>query len=233
MLERSAKEILFEDNHLLVVVKPSNIPVQEDDSGDLDLQNSWKNYLKDKYQKPGNVFLGIVHRLDRPVGGVMVFAKTSKAASRLSEQIRQEQWKKIYLAVVHGNPTSGPVDIRLEHFLLKDNDANMVQVVDAQTLGAKRAILLYKKLQTEKNCSLLQVQLLTGRSHQIRVQLSTIGHPLLGDQKYGEGKMDKISGPALWSHQLTLNHPITQENITFKANPPKVFPWNLFLGIVS
>jgi 23S rRNA pseudouridine1911/1915/1917 synthase len=169
--------ILYEDNHLLVVEKPINIPVQADDSKDLDLLTMLKDYLKKKYSKTGNVYLGLVHRLDRPGGGVMVFAKTSKAANRLSEQVRNKKFEKIYYAVVQGNPKAKD---HLEDYLLKDLKTNITKI----DKNGKLAILDYKLISTVENLSLVEIELETGRSHQIRVQFSSRDIPLYGDQKY-------------------------------------------------
>ncbi|HHU89468.1 MAG TPA: RluA family pseudouridine synthase [Clostridiaceae bacterium] len=218
-------EILYEDNHLLVAVKPPNIPVQGDISGAADLLTILKEDVKIRYNKPGNVFLGLVHRLDRPVGGVMVFARTSKAASRLSEQIRNHQMQKIYLCVVRGCPES--LKGRLTDTLLKDRAKNVVSVVEQGTPGAKQAILDYEVLKSSQGLSLIKVNLLTGRSHQIRVQMSNNKTPLVGDNKYGyQGDMrHKL---ALWSHQIGINHPTTKERMLFTSSPPNQFPWTLF-----
>ncbi len=206
---------LYEDNHIIVVVKEPNIPVQEDTSKDLDMLTMIKLYLKEKYNKPGNVYLGLVHRLDRPVGGVMVFAKTSKAASRLSEQIRKNEITKVYLALVHGklDNTKGS----LENYLSKNNETFMSQVVD-ENLG-KKAILEYEVISYKKetNLSLLKIKLQTGRHHQIRVQLSHINHPIYGDQKYGKDKVGiQIH---LWATHLSFKHPTIDQIMTFDNIP--------------
>lgn len=219
--------VLYEDNHLLVVEKPVNVPTQADASGDPDLLSLLKEDLKIRYQKPGNVYLGLIHRLDRPVGGAMVFAKTSKSASRLSDQIRTRSFGKVYLAVVHGTPH--PREGRLEHYLAKDRTANMVQVVKPSAKDAKQAILEYQVLESGNEAySLVQVQLLTGRSHQIRVQYAEIGHPLFGDQKYGAQVNRAGQQIALWSSEIRLLHPIKKEEMVFHSHPPDQFPWNLF-----
>lgn len=216
--------ILFEDNHILVVEKPINVPVQEDQTGDPDLLTLLKEDLKIRYAKPGNVYLGLVHRLDRPVGGVMVFAKTSKAASRLSDAIRRQAFDKKYLAVVRGIPSKD--QDRLEHYLLKDHRKNQVYSVSADQKQAKKAVLEYKVVGKAEGLSLLSIQLHTGRPHQIRVQLSTIGHPLYGDQKYGY----KINRPgqqiALWAQSLQFEHPTKKELVKIESKPPNAFPWN-------
>lgn len=222
----SSIEILYEDNHLLGIVKPVNIPVQEDATGDLDLLNILKEDVKQRYNKPGNVYMGLVHRLDRPVGGAMVFAKTSKSASRLSESVRSRSFRKIYLTVVHGKLPSSKG--RLIDTLLKDEKSNTVSVVRKGTPGGKEAILDYTVLGTSEGFSLLKVDLLTGRSHQIRVQLSTIGCPLYGDQKYGASVNKPGQQIALWSALVGFPHPTTKEEINIISLPPQSYPWNLW-----
>ncbi|MDN6612643.1 MAG: RNA pseudouridine synthase, partial [Staphylococcus equorum] len=157
--------VLYEDNHLLMVEKPINIPVQADDSKDEDLLSVLKDYIKEKYNKPGKVYLGLVHRLDRPVGGAMVFAKTSKAASRLSNELRKQNFDRTYLAVVHGAPAKKQGE--LKDYLWKDRNKNIVHVVDSRKKEAKQAILDYKMIHNAEKKSLVEVQLRTGRSHQI------------------------------------------------------------------
>ncbi len=220
--------ILHEDNHILVVEKPVNIPVQKDDTNDIDMLTLLKDDLKKRYQKPGNVYLGLVHRLDRPVGGVMVFAKTSKAASRLSDQVRTRQMEKTYLAVVHGS-LKDKIG-RLEDYLLKDTKTNIVKVVDENKEGAKLAVLEYEVLEESGRFSLLRVQLHTGRSHQIRVQFSNSGHPLYGDQKYGLRVNKPGQQIALWSNVIVINHPTTKERMRFASEPPQKDPWMWFQG---
>lgn len=220
-------EILYEDNHLLVVVKPPNIPAQGDISGALDLLTLLKDDIKKRYNKPGNVFLGLVHRLDRPVGGAMVFAKTSKAASRLSEQIRRHEMEKIYLCIVQGCPEN--LRGRLDDYLIKDARTNVVSIVEPGTPQSKQAILDYEVIARTEGLSLVKVKLLTGRSHQIRVQMANNGTPLFGDAKYGYTG-ERGHQLALWSHALSIIHPTTKERMTFTSSPPDTYPWNLFLG---
>ncbi|CCQ97264.1 Pseudouridine synthase, RluA family [[Clostridium] ultunense Esp] len=223
--------ILYEDNHLLGVVKPIDIPSQGDESGDPDLLTLLKEDLKKRYHKPGNVFLGLVHRLDRPVGGSMIFAKTSKAASRLSESIRTHQFQKEYLAVIRGSLVQPKG--RLIHHLLKDERTNTVSVVPSTVKQAKEAILEYEVLDQRDGFSLLRVHLITGRPHQIRVQMAAMGTPLYGDQKYGA----KVNKPgewlALWSYRLSFLHPTNKEMITLTSLPPLLHPWDLFRPILS
>ena len=212
--------IIYEDNHLLVVEKPVNIPVQKDDSNDLDFLTMLKDFIKKRDNKPFNVYLGLVHRLDRPVGGIMVFAKTSKCASRLSEQVRNRTFKKTYYAVVEGKlDSSGTFKDRL----LKDEKNNIVKVDDK----GKEAILDYEVIDCKDNLSLVSINLETGRSHQIRVQFASRNHPLYGDQKYN--KNSKIGEQiALFSKKIIFNHPITKETLTFSLELPNRKPWNLF-----
>ena len=224
--------VLYEDNHLLIVEKPVNMPVQSDSSGDLDLLTAAKNYIKEKYQKPGNVYLGLVHRLDRPVGGAIVFARTSKAASRLANQLRRHQIKRQYLAVVHGQVTS--TNATLTDYLYKDRAKNQSYVVPSDHPQAKLAKLSYHVLQQNADYALLQVELATGRSHQIRVQLAHQGHPLYGDQKYGADVNQVGQQIALWAHSLSLIHPTTKEAISLTAQPPiNAAPWQQFAKMIE
>lgn len=221
-------KILFEDNHIIVVEKKPNIPSQADKTEDEDMLTIVKQYIKEKYNKPGNVYLGLVHRLDRPVGGVMIFAKTSKAAARLSEQVRSKVFKKKYLAVVDGKIEKQVGT--LENYLYKDERLNMSRVVSKDKKNAKLAKLDYKVLKYNeiKNLSLLEINLHTGRHHQIRVQLSNFGHSIFGDQKYGNRGQGKQI--ALWAYELTIEHPITKEKITFKDLPEAVGTWCILKG---
>lgn len=213
-------DIIYEDNHILAVIKPQGIAVMKDSSGDVDFQTEIKNFLKNKYSKTGNVFLGIVHRLDRPVGGIMVFAKTSKAASRLSDQIRKNLWKKQYVAVVDGVPSLE--QDTLQDFLLKDSKTNIVSVVKSDVPGAKKAILKYEVIDKNKEKALLKINLLTGRSHQIRVQLSSRGCPIVNDHKYNK-KFNKNCDIALWATEVELLHPVTGKQLSFSAEVPVTF----------
>lgn len=218
-------KVIYEDNHIIVVEKAVNIPSQGDKTGDIDMLTIIKEYLKEKYQKPGNVYLGLVHRLDRPVGGVMVFAKTSKAAARLSEEVREKQLQKTYLAVVNGKMEQEKG--LLEDFLLKNEKNNMSKVVKEGTKNSKKASLEYEvlKYNEEINLSVLKIHLHTGRHHQIRVQLSSRNHSIYGDQKYGgRGHGKQI---ALWAYQLTIFHPITKEPMTFESIPEKTGTWKI------
>lgn len=216
-------KILYEDNHIIVVEKKPNIPSQSDKTGDIDMLTLVKNYIKEKYNKPGNVYMGLVHRLDRPVGGIMIFARTSKSASRLSNQVREKIFKKKYLAVVDGKFEKDQGT--LENYLYKDERHNMSKVVKKEKKNAKLAKLDYKVLKYNpvKDLSLVEVNLHTGRHHQIRVQLSNFGHSIFGDQKYGtRGKGKQI---ALWAYELTIVHPVTKEEMTFKDYPEPIGTW--------
>ena len=204
-------KIIFEDNHLLVVEKPVNILSQGDDTNDKDMVNLLKQYVKEKYNKPGNVYIGLVHRLDRPVGGIMVFAKTSKAASRLSDQVRTKTFKKT-----------------LKDYLYKNKKTNMVSVVNKDHKEAKNAELSYKTLDRRDGFSLVEIDLKTGRPHQIRVQFASRKHPLFGDQRYGQNVNKVGQQIALWSYKLEIIHPTTKEKMEFTCEPPKEYPWNLF-----
>ena len=220
-------KVLFEDNHIIVVEKSPNIPSQADKTEDIDMLSIVKQYIKEKYQKPGNVYLGLVHRLDRPVGGVMVFAKTSKSASRLSDQIRQKIFQKKYLAVVDGKIAQEEGE--LEDYLYKDERNNISKVVNKDKKNAKLAKLSYKviKYNEVKDLSLLEINLHTGRHHQIRVQLANFGHSIFGDQKYGKRGQGKQI--ALWAYEISFEHPITKEVLTFKDLPEPIGTWSILI----
>ena len=212
--------IIYEDNHLLVIEKPINIPVQEDSSKDKDLLTMLKEYIKKRDNKPGNVYLGLVHRLDRPVGGIMVFAKTSKCASRLSEQVRTRTLKKTYFAVVEGKIDK---EGTFKDYLLKDTKTNIVRV----DKKGKEAILDYKLIDYKDNLSLVKINLKTGRSHQIRVQFSSRNYPLYGDNKYN--KNAKVGEQiALFAKELELIHPTTKEIMKFSLELKNKYPWSIF-----
>ena len=213
--------IIYEDNHLLVVEKPVNIPVQSDDSKDDDLLTILKAYIKEKYNKPNNVYLGLVHRLDRPVGGIMVFAKTSKAAARLSKQIQQHEFKKTYLAICCTNKLKK--QDTLTNYLLKDHKTNMVK----EDKKGKIAILDYELLAVKNDLSLVKINLKTGRSHQRRVQFSLIDAPLYADQRYNKNAA-KNKQIALFASSISFKHPITNEESTFTLEKPDRYPFNIF-----
>ena len=213
-------EVLYLDNHLLVIRKPPNAPVQKDSSGDPDILTSAKAYIKQKFDKPGEVYLGLVHRLDRPVGGVMVLARTSKAAERLSKAFSGHDLEKKYLAVVHGSMES-PMD--MEDYLLKNESSGSSRVVPKETQGAKYAHLLSEPLYHADALTLVCVTLYTGRSHQIRVQHASRHMPLWGDIRYGQSKPGQQI--ALWAYSLTITHPTQKEKMTFASMPPEDGIW--------
>lgn len=228
-------EILYEDNHLLVVVKPPGVLSQEDQTRAPDMLTILKAWLKEKYKKPGNVYLGLLQRLDRPVSGVMVFAKTSKAASRMSEQIRKGLLKKKYHAVVWGIPEKK--EDKIQSWLVKDEEKNKVTVFSENKnvpANAKEAILYYRVIEEavsfmDQQITLLDVDLKTGRSHQIRAQLSANDMPLVGDRKYGPNS-DLYKGEiCLESYMLSFEHPVTKEQMQFQTSKRYDSPWNLFI----
>jgi 23S rRNA pseudouridine1911/1915/1917 synthase len=220
--EMNNLNVLYEDNHIIVVVKPCNVLSQSDSTNDIDLLTMVKDYVKKKYNKPGNVYIGLVHRLDRPVGGVMVFARSSKAASRLSQMIKEKNISKKYLAVVKG--ILEKKEDELIDYLLKTENGNTI--VTTKDKG-KIAKLKYKVLEENKsnNLSLIEIELLTGRHHQIRVQFSSRNHPLYGDQRYGKVDNKQI---ALWAYCLELIHPVKKEKMKFVCFPQKKDVWNMF-----
>lgn len=218
--------VLYEDNHIIVVLKPQNAPCCEDVTGDEDMLTKIKNYIKVKENKPGNVYVGLVHRLDRVTGGVMVYAKSSKAASRLSEQMRNGDFEKKYLTVVCGSPKDDRA--LLVDYMKKNPVNNMVYVCPPTVEGAKRAELEYVKIAEKNGLSLMLVTLHTGRTHQIRVQMAHNGTPVYGDMRYG-GENAVKGKIALWATSLGFFHPISKEKMVFKIQPPmENKPWNLF-----
>lgn len=214
--------IIYEDNHLLIVEKPINIPVQEDETKDLDLLTILKNYLKTKYNKPGNVYLGLIHRLDRPVGGIMIFAKTSKAAARLSNEIKNKEIKKKYYAIIENEINDKGV---LKDYLAKDSKTNNSYVTTKDK--GKEAILEYEVISRKNNFTLISISLITGRSHQIRVQFASRGNPLYGDFRYNK-KVDKNSNIALFAYEIEFIHPTTKRLLNFKLELPSRYPFNIF-----
>jgi len=223
-------KILYEDNHLLVVLKPAGIPSQADKTGDEDMLTILKAYIKEKYNKPGDVYLGLVHRLDRMTSGVMVFARTSKAASRLSKNIREGDFKKKYLAAVNGKIQKTDKYVLLENYLVKDERNNVSRVCTKDTKNSKLASLEYKVLDSfisyGKEYSYVEVKLNTGRHHQIRVQFSNIGYPLYGDVKYGKNVNKEGQNLALFAYSLTFFHPTKDEVMEFKVLPEKIGIWS-------
>ena len=216
-------KVLYEDNHLIAVLKPINVPTQKDSSNDIDMVSLVKDYLKKKYNKPGNVYLGLLHRLDRPVSGVLLFAKTSKAAERMTKEIKNHNVRKTYYAVVEGKVDKKGTFIDK---LLKDEKTNFVRVSDK----GKEAKLEYELICYKNNYSLVKINLITGRSHQIRVQFSSRGYPLYGDQRYNKKDKNQI---ALFSPSIEFTHPVTKEHLTISYNLPNRFPFTLFNYMVK
>lgn len=220
-------EVLYEDNQIIVVIKPQNLLSQSDQTGDDDMLSRVKNYVKEKYNKPGDVYIGLVHRLDRPTGGIMVFARNSKSASRLSKQIQDRTFEKKYLAVVLNKVKAKFGE--LEDYLKKDVNTNLVKITPRSEQGTKLAILNYNFLKEENDLSLLEIEIKTGRSHQIRVQLSNMKNPIYGDFKYGDTINKRTEGLALWAYKLEFTHPTKQEKMKFVSFPPEnQLPWNNF-----
>jgi 23S rRNA pseudouridine1911/1915/1917 synthase len=213
----SSLDILYLDNHLIAVRKPAGVLTQPDDSGEVSLLNQVKDWVKVEFKKPGKVFIGLVHRLDRPVSGVVVFARTSKGASRLSEQFRQKTTKKAYRALVEGTPKIQRAN--LTHYLRKEKSLKAT-VFPRPTPNAKEAQLDYDVIETSQNTSLLDISLHTGRFHQIRAQLSFIGHPIVGDKKYGAHLALPEGGIALHALRMIFNHPTSKEEVTIECPPP-------------
>ncbi len=216
--------VLYEDNHIIVVEKIRNVLVQADNTNDLDMLTILKFYLKEKYKKTGNVYLGLVHRLDRPVGGIMVFAKTSKAAGRLTNSIKNHKFEKTYLAVLCGKLENSGI---LEDYLKKNEKTNTTIV----SPDGKYAKLEYKVVDYKDAKTLVEINLITGRSHQIRVQFASRNLPLWGDQKYNKKAVvgEQI---ALWAYKVRFEHPVTKEVLEFKLKPKDEYPWNLFGSVL-
>lgn len=223
------EKILYEDNHLIVVNKSPSDIVQGDKTGDEPLSETVKKYLKKKYDKPGEVFLGVVHRLDRPVSGAVVFAKTSKALSRMNELLRNNELQKIYWAITAQKPD--PEEAVLRDFLKKNEAQNKSYVVREGDSGAKEARLSYKLLACSDRYCLLQVELHTGRHHQIRAQLAHHGTPIKGDLKYGFPTSNKDTSISLHARTISFIHPIKKEPIIVVADPPEDVLWNYFLSL--
>ncbi|QNF35545.1 RNA pseudouridine synthase [Adhaeribacter swui] len=218
--------VVYEDNHIIVINKPAGVLVQGDETGDVPLSELVKNYLKEKYQKPGNVFTGVVHRLDRPVSGIVLLAKTSKALSRMNEQFRSNTIHKTYLAVTSKPPISK--EAHLIHWLVKDEKRNVTQAFSKEVPKSLRAELSYQFMSQEQEFSLVQVKPVTGRPHQIRVQLATQKSPIVGDVKYGAPQLLPDKSICLHAFRLNFVHPVRQEKVVVSALPPSTFPWNLF-----
>lgn len=221
-----SERILFEDNHLLLVNKLASELVQGDKTGDECLLDQARAYLKWKYNKPGEAFVGLVHRIDRPVSGVLLLAKTSKALSRLTVQLKNHDWQKVYIAAVK-NMTPKTAD-SLTHFLAKNEKQNKSYVVKPDSKNAKEAHLSYQLLEKSDQYYLLEVILHTGRHHQIRAQLAAIGCPIKGDLKYGFNRSNPDGSISLHAWKVTFTHPISKEEITVTAPPPPGQPWQFF-----
>lgn len=221
-----AVDVLFEDNHLVAINKPAGMLVQGDETGDKPLADEVKAYIKRKYGKPGEVFLGVVHRLDRPVSGVVVFARTSKAVSRMNELFRDRKTEKIYWAVVERKP--GSPSGKLVHWLQKDEKKNKTTIYRKETPGALRSELTYSLLDSAHGLHLLEVRPITGRSHQIRSQLAAMGCPILGDLKYGAVSTTDDGSIALHARALSFIHPVKQEMVTIRADVPPRSWWEPF-----
>lgn len=220
-------DIIYEDNHLIAVNKPVGVLVQGDSTGDEPLSEKVKSYIKHKYNKPGNVYLGVVHRLDRPTSGAIVFAKTSKALSRLNKQFSQRKTEKTYWALVSNKPEKQKA--RLEHFLKRNTKQNKSYAYIKEIPNSKKAILNYKLIKELNNYYLLEINLETGRHHQIRSQLSFIGCPIKGDLKYGAKRSNSDGGIHLHSRELRIEHPVKKIEICFKADLPKDNLWQACL----
>lgn len=221
-------DIVYEDNHIIVVFKHSGEIVQGDKTGDKPLSEYVKDYLKGKYNKPGNVFCGVVHRIDRPTSGLVIFAKTSKALTRLNEMLRKGEIHKTYLAIVEGVPTI--TSDTLTDYLINDGRNNKTRLVDAKYPHAQRSVLSYELYGKGERYSLLKVKLFTGRKHQIRCQLANIGHPVKGDLKYGARRSNPDGGISLMAWQLRFVHPVSKKEIILTAPLPDEALWHLTLS---
>lgn len=219
-------EVLFEDNHLIAVNKPSGILVQGDETGDVPLVDRIKDYIKEKYGKPGAVFLGVVHRLDRPVTGVVVFARTSKALSRMNELFRSRATEKTYWAVTENKPAAS--EGTLVHWLSKDDKKNKTTTFIRETEGALKSELSYKLMKARSGLYLLEVKPITGRSHQIRAQLAAMGTPIYGDVKYGSDARPDSGGIGLHARALKFIHPVTKGEMSIVAETPDRREWTIW-----
>lgn len=218
--------VLYEDNHIIVVNKSASEIVQGDKTGDVPLSDMVKAYLKDKYQKPGNVFVGVTHRLDRPVSGLVVFAKTSKALSRLNEMFRVGQVQKTYWAIVKNEPKQSEAE--LVHWLVRNEKQNKSYAYEREVKDAKKAVLRYRMIGRSDNYSLLEVELMTGRHHQIRCQLSKMGCPIKGDLKYGSPRSNPDGSICLHARRISFVHPVSKELIELEAPLPEDKLWHCF-----
>lgn len=227
LLEIFGMEILFEDNHLIIVNKSGSDLVQGDKTGDISLDIKVKDYIKEKYNKPGDVFIGVPHRLDRPVTGAVIFARTSKALERLNAMFQEQKVTKIYWAVVKDRP---PLEEdELVHFILRNQEKNKSHVLKSSKKGAKEARLKYRLVGSTNNYYFLEIELFTGRHHQIRAQLASIGSPIKGDLKYGFPRSNKDGGIHLHARQISFLHPVKKEQVKVIADPPNDPLWNEFV----
>ena len=219
--------VIYEDNHIIVINKTASEIVQGDKTGDTPLSETVKQYIKEKYAKPGNVFIGVTHRLDRPVSGLVILAKTSKALSRLNEMFKNSEVKKTYWAIVKEIPKEPEGE--LVHFLVRNEKQNKSYAYEKEVPGSKKAILYYRLIGRSQNYYLLEVDLKTGRHHQIRCQLAKMGCPIKGDLKYGFPRSNEGGGINLHARSITFKHPVSQEMITITAKPPLNDPlWKVF-----
>jgi 23S rRNA pseudouridine1911/1915/1917 synthase len=223
-------EILYEDNHIIAVYKRSSDLVQGDKTGDTSLDTEVKKYLGEKYKKPGEVFLGVVHRIDRPVSGVILYARTSKALERLNEMFREKQIKKTYLAIVKERPPEDEATIT--HYLKKNEAQNKSYVYDTEVKGSKEASLTYRLKGRSERYYLLEIELHSGRHHQIRAQLAKIGCPIKGDLKYGFPRSNDDGGISLLARKLEFIHPVRKEATTITAHFPEGDIWPIFMNSV-
>jgi len=219
-------EIIYEDNHLVAVNKLAGEIVQGDKTGDEPLSGRVKTYLKNKYNKPGNVFLGVAHRIDRPVSGVVLFARTSKALERINEMIKKREIKKIYWAVVGNKPAAASGT--LTHYLVRNTEKNISTAYDREVLNSQKAVLSYKAVGNDNGYYYLEIDLETGRHHQIRAQLAKIGCPIVGDVKYGYGRPDRDGGIHLHSRRMEFVHPVAKTFVNIEAAPPNDPIWEGF-----
>lgn len=218
--------VVYEDNHIIVVNKTASEIVQGDKTGDTPLSETVKQYLKEKYNKPGNVFLGVTHRLDRPVSGLVVFAKTSKALSRLNDMFRNGEVKKTYWAIVRNRPQE--LEGELTNWLVRNEKQNKSYAYDKEVKDSKKAVLCYKTIGHSQNYHLLEVDLKTGRHHQIRCQLAKMGCPIKGDLKYGSPRSNPDGSICLHARRIAFVHPVSKESIEIEAPAPSGNLWNGF-----
>ncbi len=223
-------DIIYEDNHIIAVNKTNSDIVQSDKTGDKSLADMVKAYIKEKYNKPGDVFLGIVHRLDRPVSGVVIFARTSKALTRLNRMFAEKDIRKTYWAIVKNRPPE--IEEELHHYIGKNEEKNRASVSIKPRPGFKEAVLRYKVMSASNNYYLLEIELMTGRHHQIRAQLARIGCPIRGDLKYGYARSNENGGISLHSRSIEFEHPVSHEQIRIVAETPKNEPlWSAFANV--